>query len=253
MSNPTPASLTGAATGTLSAFLRCEGRAGVLLDFDGTLSPIVVRPEVARIRHGAPEALARLVRRYALVAVISGRTTEALRPLVAVPGVRLVGSYGLEDAELPSAVLDSVRDVAASIDGTRVEPKGASVAVHVRGADDPDAAEAALRGALSAVGQVYGLEVIDGKRVLELVPAGRPLKGGVVQSLVAQARLETVMYAGDDLADLRAFDALDKLAAGGLCTLKVAVRGAETPRALREAADLVVDGPAELVLLLNRL
>jgi trehalose 6-phosphate phosphatase len=237
----------------LTAFLGCEGRAGVLLDFDGTLSPIVMRPELAQIRTGAPEALRRLVGRYALVAVISGRTTEELRAHVTVPGVRLVGSYGLGESALAPEVIHAVREAAASVSGARVESKAASVAVHVRGADDPEAAEASLRSALTAIGQVYDLEVIDGKRVLELVPAGRPLKGGVVESLVAQERLDAVLYAGDDLADLRAFDTLDRLAQEGLCTVKVAVRGAETPKLLRDAANIVVDGPAELVLLLNRL
>lgn len=237
----------------LSTFQSADTRGGILLDFDGTLSPIVLRPELAQIRSGAPEALRRLVGRYALVAVISGRTTEELRDFVTVPGVRLVGSYGLGDSTLPPEVINAVRDAAASVSGARVESKAASVAVHVRGADDPDAAEASLRAALTAIGQVYDLEVIDGKRVLELVPAGRPLKGGVVESLVAQERLDAVLYAGDDLADLRAFDSLDRLATEGLRTVKVAVRGAETPRLLNEAADIVVDGPAGLVLLLNQL
>ena len=241
------------ATEALAGFLRHEGRAGVLLDFDGTLSPIVVRPELAQIRTGAPAALARLVDRYPLVAVISGRTTEELRTLVTVRGVRLVGSYGLAEHALAPDVLHAVGEAVAGVPGARMEAKGASVAVHVRGADDPDAAEASLRAALTAIGQVHGLEVIDGKRVLELVPEGRPLKGGVVETLVGQEHLGAVLYAGDDLADLRAFDTLDRLASSGIVTVKVAVRGVETPALLTEAADVVVDGPAELVLLLNRL
>ena len=252
MSNSSRNPLTPAPN-ALSAFLRCEGRAGVLLDFDGTLSPIVVRPDLAQIRTGAPEALRRLVGRYALVAVISGRTDAELHSLVRVPGVRLVGSYGLGETSLSPDVFDAVRSVAGSVTGARVELKGASVAVHLRGVDDPDAAEAMLLASLSAIGEAHGLEVIPGKRVLELVPAGQPLKGGVVERLATGAKLDAVIYAGDDLADLRAFDALDRLAGAGVATVKVAVRGAETPTALREAADIVVDGPADLVLLLNRL
>jgi len=62
-----------------------------------------------------------------------------------------------------------------------------------------------------------------------------------------------VLYAGDDHADLDAFAALDQLARGGLDTLKVAVRGPETPAALVEAADVVVEGPTGLVALLGQL
>jgi trehalose 6-phosphate phosphatase len=237
----------------LDAFRRREGRAGILLDFDGTLSPIVVRPDLAQIRPGAPAALRRLVGRYPLVAVISGRTDSELRALVRVPGVRLVGSYGLGEAALAPQVLDAVREAATEVSGARMELKGASVAVHLRGADDPEAAGELLRAPLSMIGEAHGLELIDGKKVLELVPAGQPLKGGVVERLAAEARLAAVLYAGDDLADLRAFAALDRLAATGVTTVKVAVRGAETPAALREGADVVVEGPADLVLLLNRL
>ena len=62
----------------LRAFADRDGRAGVLLDFDGTLSPIVARPELAKIRDGARDAIARLVERLAVVAVISGRTPAEL-------------------------------------------------------------------------------------------------------------------------------------------------------------------------------
>ena len=79
----------------LRAFSTRDGRAGVLLDFDGTLSPIVARPELAKIRDGARDAIARLVERLAIVAVISGRTPAELEELVAVPGVVLAGLYGL--------------------------------------------------------------------------------------------------------------------------------------------------------------
>jgi alpha,alpha-trehalase len=122
----------------LASFRNAEGRAGVLLDFDGTLSPIVAKPELARIRDGARDAIARLVGRYAVVAIVSGRTGDQLRELVGVDGVRLAALYGLAEQvmPLPDAVLASVREVASSVPGARVEPKGGSVAVHYRAADD---------------------------------------------------------------------------------------------------------------------
>ena len=229
-------------------------RAGIILDFDGTLSPIVARPDLARMQPGAHEALARLAERYPVVAVVSGRTAPELDVLVEVPGIRLVASYGLHAPDdLAPAVLDAVRDAAAAVPGARVELKGGSVAVHVRGTGDPDAADAALRGPLGAIGRAHGLDLIDGKRVLELVPAGRPLKEGAVERLLEQERLEAVLYAGDDVADLRAYAAIDRAREDGVLTVKIAVRGEETPAALAEAADLVVDGPPDLVRLLQDL
>jgi trehalose 6-phosphate phosphatase len=239
----------------LRAFSTRDGRAGVLLDFDGTLSPIVARPELAKIRDGARDAIARLVERLAIVAVISGRTPAELEELVAVPGVVLAGLYGLgEDAiTLPAGVADQVAGIAATVPGTRVESKGASIAVHFRGADDPDDARGRLAPALEAVALDSGMALIAGKKVWELVPGGRPLKEGAVERIVTEARLDAVLYAGDDVADQRAFEALDRLAAAGLTTLKVAVHGPETPPLLAGSADIVVDGPAGLVSLLRRI
>jgi trehalose 6-phosphate phosphatase len=239
----------------LRSFRNAEGRAGVLLDFDGTLSPIVAKPELARIRDGARDAIARLVGRYAVVAIVSGRTGDQLRELVGVDGVRLAALYGLAEAAPPlvDGVLDAVRAVAGHVQGARVEPKGGSVAVHYRAADDASAARDALTEGLAPIAEAEGLELLAGKMVLELVPAGRPLKDGAVERIVEDEGLDAVLYAGDDLADIQAFEALDRLARRGLQTVKVAVHGRETPTALTDAADVVVDGPAGLVTLLRGL
>lgn len=238
----------------LDAVRSAPGSVGILLDFDGTLSPIVARPELARIVEGARETLSSLAARYAVVAVISGRTRPELVDLVGVVGIHLEPSYGAPDLpELPEVVLDEVRAIAAQVPGARVEPKGHAVAIHLRGVDDPDRAEAALRAPLERIGAARGLDVIEGKRVLELVPAGRPLKDGAVERIATDHDLDAVLYAGDDVADLRAFEVLDRMAERGLRAVKVAVRGAETPAALIASADLTVDGPAGLIDLLRGL
>jgi trehalose 6-phosphate phosphatase len=239
----------------LREFRSAPGRSGVLLDFDGTLSPIVARPELARIREGARDAIARLVGRGAVVAIVSGRTGDELRELVGIEGVRLAALYGLAEQAPPLSddVLEVVAAAAHEVPGSRVERKGASVAVHYRAAEDPAVAQGALVAALSPIADEAGLELLPGKMVVELVPAGRPLKEGAVERIVADERLEAVLYAGDDVADLRAFEALDRLAERGLRTVKVAVHGRETPAALTAAADVVVDGPAGLVTLLRGL
>jgi len=239
----------------LASFRTWEGRAGVLLDFDGTLSPIVAKPELARIRDGARDAIARLVGRYAVVAIVSGRTGDQLRDLVGVGGVRRAALSGLAEEVTPlaSGVLDEVRHVAGGVQGARVEPKGGSVAVHYRAAEDAATAQGALATGLAPIAEAAGLELLPGKMVIELVPAGRPLKDGAVERIVDEERLDAVLYAGDDVADLRAFEALDRLAERGVRTVKVAVHGRETPEALSDAADVVVDGPAGLVTLLRGL
>src|SRR5439155_6122320 len=91
-------------------------RAAILLDFDGTLAPIVERPEDARIVERGREVLEALAARYLVVAVISGRPNSVLTELVAVQGVRYEGLYGLpEVASLDQAILNEVRGVAALV------------------------------------------------------------------------------------------------------------------------------------------
>jgi len=226
----------------------------VLLDFDGTLSEIVDRPEDAVPAPGAAEAVAGLVGRYALVAVISGRPTEVVAPLVGVEGVLYAGLYGLEaEGMVPSHLIDRVHNLAAAVPGALVEAKGGLVAVHYRQAPDPGAARQGLAEVLALVAEDADMEVIEGKMVVELVPKGLPRKGGVVEGMIREAGAKAALYAGDDRADLEAFAALDELAGGDMTTVKVAVRGPETPQELVDAADLAVDGPSGLVALLRDL
>lgn len=227
----------------------------MLLDFDGSLSLIAMRPDLARPVEGAREVLAALVRRYRVVAIVTGRPWEQIEGLLAVPGLRYLGLYGIEGPPLERAVdlLRSAQAAATVVPEAWVEDKGVSVAVHYRQAPDPALARARLVPPLREVATSAGLELVEGKMVVELVPEDRPRKGGAVERLAAEHDLSAALFAGDDLADIEAFAALDRLAGTGILAVRVAVRGAETPEALVEAADVTVEGPQGLVELLRQL
>src|SRR2546422_6235060 len=108
--------------------------AGILLDFDGSLSAIVARPEDARPVEGAREVLAALVVRYRVVAVISGRRSEEVATLLDVPGLRYFGLYGLQEAapELVAVVAPKVQAAAATGPQAWGEDKMASLPGHSR-------------------------------------------------------------------------------------------------------------------------
>jgi len=234
-----------------------EPKVAFLLDFDGTLADIVARPELAAPVEGVRHVLEDLVGRYRLVGILTGRrAAEVERHLAAVEGLRFFGLYGLEGVEVPPldpATLEAAREAATVVPEAWVEDKGGSVAVHYRQAPDPASAREALVEPLADVAASARLELIEGKMVIELVPPGRPLKGGALERLRAEHGLEAILYAGDDLADVDAFDALDRLRAEGLLAIKVAVRGDETPTELIASADLVADLPSGLVELLRSL
>jgi trehalose 6-phosphate phosphatase len=231
-------------------------RGGIFLDFDGTLSEIVATPELATLASSAPHQLVRLTEEWALVAVVSGRPSAQVRRLVSVPGVEVYGLYGLSEegasAAVAAAVLDAER-VAREIPGATVERKGVTVALHYRLAADPGEAERLLRAAADAIARRHGLRVLPGKMVLELAPIEVPGKGAVVAREVGRRDLAACLFAGDDRADLDAFATLDGLNDRGVATVKVAVRSDEAPAELLASADLVVEGPAGLIRLLEEL
>ena len=263
---PTPQGQPGRAG--LAALLDNPRQALVGLDFDGTLAPIVPDPEQARAHPGVRPVLERLAPLVGRVAVITGRPAEVAVDyggLHDVTGLTVLGHYGLErwtdgqvSAPPHSEAVETVRrrlpallENLGAAPGTAVEDKGRSVAVHVRRAADPAAALAVVDGPLRELAAEVGLVVEPGRMVLELRPPGAD-KGGALRTLVAEAAPSAVVFVGDDLGDLAAFDAVDELRSDGLPGLLVCSGSAEEA-ALAERADLVVDGPPGVVALLEAL
>lgn len=226
-------------------------RAALVLDFDGTLAPIVLRAEEARPVAGAASVLSSLVGRVHRLAVVTGRPAAFVQTHLPVPGLEVVGLYGLEgEPPVTDAVREAVAMVADAEPGAVVEDKGAAIAVHVRATAEPDAAARRLRVPMARIAGDAQLVLLEGKMVLELAPLGGG-KGEVVRRLCADAG--AALFAGDDLADLAAFDVLDELETSGLEVARVAVGDAEAPVELVDRADLTVEGPWGLLDLLRRL
>ncbi|MEU2586070.1 trehalose-phosphatase [Streptomyces avermitilis] len=268
---PTPAT-PGGREG-LDAILARPDRAVLAFDFDGTLAPIVPDPDQARVHPDAVPALAALAPKVASVAVITGRPAGvAVRygGFAGVPGLEhlvVLGHYGAErwdavsgtvNAPAPHPGVAAVRaelpgflDQIGAWQGTWIEEKGRAVAVHTRRAVDPQAAFEALREPLTDLATRHGLIVEPGRMVLELRPPGMD-KGVALLEYVREIGAEAVMYAGDDLGDLPAFAAVDKLRSDGVPGLLVCSGSSEVTE-LAERADLVVDGPPGVVNLLHAL
>jgi trehalose 6-phosphate phosphatase len=245
----------GALPEILLPFAQDPAHSALCLDFDGTLSAIVPDPVGARPWPGVPELLARLAARFALVAVISGRPADFLHQVLGSPaGVTLIGLYGLgqvgPDTRSWEPVIADVADRARAEapTGIYVEPKGLTVTLHWRHA--PEAAGWAQAFA-ARVEAGRGLRVYEGRMSLELRPPLDVDKGTVVRSLVEGMRAVAVF--GDDLGDLPAFDAVAELGARGVAVARVAVVDAESDDLVAARSDLVVEGPAGAVALLEQL
>jgi len=222
-------------------------RAAILLDVDGTLAPIVPRPEDARVPPETRAELERLAARYALVACVSGRASADAAATVGVERLVYVGTHGLElepEAERWAAALHKF---AAGVPWP-AEDKGLSVSFHYRGALDEDAARMELEQVATAA-RGAGLRARFGRKVLELLPPIDANKGTAIRRLLRERKLRRALYAGDDTTDLDAFRALDGLE----IAVRVAVASAEGPAGLRASADLVVASPVALQALLGQL
>lgn len=245
----------------LRPFWDAPERAGVFSDFDGTLAPIVDEPAEARPHPRAVDVLDRLAKRFARVAVVSGRPLAFLREHLDGADVVLSGLYGLETLHGDEVTIDEeaegwrsvIDELAAGAGDTAppqvfVEVKGLSLAVHFRTA--PAQADAAREWAEAEAART-GLALHPGRMSFELRPPVDRSKGTSVAALLDG--LEAACFLGDDTGDLPAFDALEEVRKGGGHALRVGVRSEEAPAELLERADLVVDGPDGVVDLLDRL
>lgn len=232
----------------------------IFTDFDGTLSPIVDDPAAAAPLPGVVEALEALADRYGLVGVISGRPVSYLVDRIGGTKLWLSGLYGLEEVEggrrIESPVaaewrplVDAAAERAeAELGADVVEHKGLSLTLHFR--RRPELGPEVRRWA-AAHAAATRLEVRSAKASVELHPPVRVDKGTVLERAAASVR--AACFLGDDVGDLPAFDALDRLAEHGVATVRIGVETPEAPVEVLERADLVVAGPEGALAVLRSL
>ena len=233
----------------------------VLCDVDGTLAPIVARYEDARLPDGARELLLVLRDRVRLLGFVSGRGLADLDRIVGIDGCAYAGNHGMElrspgeRPRLAAGVAEHLARIAAfaarwpaerlAEGDLRMEPKGATISVHARGARDPVAANLLLE-AIADDARAHGLMPTGGREVLEVRPPLAVDKGTAVRALLDGSGARRAMYIGDDRTDADAWRALRAMREEGALDVAVAiaVTSAEVPAETREAADVEVDGPA---------
>ena len=222
----------------------------LFLDFDGVLAPIVDRPEDAYPPPETRVELERLVGRYGLVAVVSGRAGDDVRDRVGVGGIVYVGSHGLELDPQADRWRQQIADFAsaAAWPAQEIELKGLSVAFHFRHREDERAAVLELEQ-LAESARDEGLVARFGRKVLEVLPPVGSNKGTAVRHLLDGASLTRALVAGDDTTDLDAFRAVEEMEH----KVRVAVLADESPTLLAEHAEIVLGSTGEFLELLRQL
>lgn len=241
------------------------------LDYDGTLAPIVPRPEDARPQPGVSGLVERLLPRVSGVVIITGRPAQVVLELSGFGALadtrhlRIYGQYGqetwdgatgrlivppppaaIEEArERLGALLGDVSGRGCEIPGVAVEDKGLALVVHTRRAADPAAALGLLEPGVRKLAEELGLAAEPGRNVIEL-RAGSVDKGDVLSSLLEHERPGVGVFCGDDLGDLPAFAVLERWQAQGGVGARVVSASEEAPE-LRRHADVLCQGPAGIV------
>jgi trehalose 6-phosphate phosphatase len=267
-----PEALSAAAAEALEAIVTTPSRTLIATDFDGTLAPIVDDPEQAYADPDAVAALGRLGERVGAVVVITGRPVRTVvrlgrfREVAGLGSLIVLGQYGVErwnaaddefllppDPPQIKSVVAELPKLLQSLDlvATRIEDKGRAIAVHTRSLPDPKEALVRLAHPLRDLAARHGLAVEPGKNVWEIRTPGVD-KGATLRAVAAETGARQVIFAGDDLGDLPAFEAVRNLAATGVVGLLICSASNEED-ALAELADVIVDGPPGLATWLNRL
>jgi len=183
-------------------------------DIDGTLAPIVARPDEARLPDEVQRDLGQLATR-ADVAIITGRSVGDARRMLAFEPRYLIGNHGAEglpeERERATAFAQTVRGwhdaltacEALTANGILLEDKRYSLSLHYRQAANPSAAYRAIRECVDALDPVP--KVIDGKAVVNLLPPGAPDKGEALRALMVTTRTSSAIYVGDDDTDETVF------------------------------------------------
>jgi len=214
------------------------------------LAPIVARPEDAVAPTETRVELERLVERYALVAVVSGRAGDDVRERVGVEGVVCVGSHGLEAEPMAERWRRTLAAFAADAPWppSAIEVKGLAVAFHFRDRGDERAAIREL-DRIAEAARDEGLMARYGRKVLEVLPPVGSNKGTAVRRMLEERGLRRALAAGDDTTDLDSFAALDGLEVA----VRVAVSSPESPPALLDSADIVIASTDEFLAVLQQL
>lgn len=249
------------------------------LDFDGTLSPIVEDPAAARIHEDAAAVLIALASRVKALAIVTGRPAGQVVELGGLAGIAdalaemgkelyVFGQYGNErwsgsDRVVVGppppeglAAFEAALPAVLSAHGAQdayIEEKGLAVGVHTRRFPDPDGLAARLLPPLTALAAEHGLKVEPGKQVIEVRAPGMH-KGHAIDTLVTEVAPGAILFGGDDLGDIEAFEAVKAWGvATGSPTLLVYSHAGPDRGPLADLADLEVAGPEGVLGLLRGL
>ncbi|MDP8290033.1 MAG: trehalose-phosphatase [Candidatus Susulua stagnicola] len=231
------------------------------LDYDGTLTPIVSRPELAVISSDMQDTVKKLSQKY-ITAIVSGRMREDVEKLVGISGLIYAGSHGFDikgpevvmvesQAEksipLVSKVIEKLKKELVGIEGVIIEEKKFSTAVHYRLVKEAEKNLKIRNLVREIIQENKTLRLMEGKKVFEILPAIDWNKGKAVRWVMDSLGINwqdySVVYIGDDTTDEDAFRTV--------CTRGTSILVSDKDKF--SAADFMVSSPKEVKELFERI
>ena len=244
---------------SIDALIKTE-RLGLITDIDGTISPLAERPGDARVSPKCLEALSILSEKLPLIAVVTGRAVADAKRMINLPQVVYVGNHGLEEWRDGSSIIlpqaarfahripDAMRRIQSqvNIDGLLFENKGVTGSIHYRLTPDPDAAREEILTAVEPLSEIFDFRVTEGLMVIEIRPPIDIDKGVAVERLANSNKLTGIIYLGDDVTDIDAFQAVQRLREADVPGLALGVIHTNTDPAVKYNSDWLLRGVGEV-------
>jgi trehalose 6-phosphate phosphatase len=243
---------------------RKDEKTAVITDIDGTISKIVLDPYEATISQIMRATLKKLVNKFQLVGIITGRNVRNAKEMLEVEGLLYIGSHGLEylkDDEIyiepeVEEYLPLIQKVAQNIQTEEelcniknilFQEKGLCFTVHYRKCEDPGGTRRKILDAINELEELEKFKITEGRKVVEIRPKIGHDKGTILEKLLLENELEKIIYLGDDVTDVDAFNKLKKLKEEGKVNgVGIVVVSEEVPGYVKENASFYVNGVEEV-------
>lgn len=241
---------------------REDTQTGIITDIDGTISKIAPTPDKAVIEPLIKYLLLKIVDKFRLVAVVSGRSVYDARDMLNIEGILYVGNHGLEylkDGKLyiepeVKKILPKIKNIVNKIENNKIcnipgiifEDKGLCFSIHYRGCEDGENTKRIILEYLKNF-ESESLKITEGRKLVELRPLITFNKGSILEKIVRDNNLKKVIYLGDDITDVDAFDKIkEMLSSNEIDGIAIAVKSDEVPSYVSDHADYWLDNVDEV-------
>lgn len=239
----------------------------VITDIDGTISEIGSVPSHAKITSEMRNVLLALANKHRHVGVLTGREINDAFNIIKLKKLVYMGNHGLERFKNGKLVVDSrvksyipvINDINKFLheklelsEGFSFDYKTLSLTVHYNSCEDKIRAKKKILDLISTTSLGKLVKVVEGRDLLEIRPPVGHDKGTILQKFISENNIKKIIYLGDDINDVCAFEKLEELnQQHKIVGVSVAVNSNETPNYVKEAANFYVDNVQETYKFLN--